>query len=224
MIPRAIVTDIEGTTTSLRFVHDTLFPWSRARLADHVRAHEDELGAVLAAVRDGAGPLDLADCIATLERWHDEDRKIAPLKTLQGLIWADGYARGAFRGHVYPDAVSALRRWHARGIVLAVYSSGSVAAQRLLFGHSEAGDLVPLFSHWFDTATGAKRDVAAYHAVVAALGFSAADVLFLSDVAEELRAAREAGLAVCQLARDGQAAGGDWACVASFDAIGADWP
>jgi enolase-phosphatase E1 len=219
--PRAIVTDIEGTTSSIRFVVDVLFPYSRARLAPFVRAQADELGAVFDAVHREVGDtaLDIEAIIARLEQWHDADRKIAPLKTVQGLIWADGYACGAFAGHVYPDAVAGLRRWHARGIALYVYSSGSVAAQKLLFGHSEAGDLTPLFAGHFDTAIGAKRDAHAYRAIVAALGLPADRILFLSDVAEELAAAREAGLGVTLIARDGLPEASPFPVATGFDPI-----
>ena len=221
MIPRAIVTDIEGTTSSIRFVVDVLFPYSRARLAAFVRAHADDLGAVFDAVRaeTGDGALDTDAIIDRLEQWHDADRKIGPLKTVQGLIWADGYACGAFAGHIYPDAVAGLRRWHARGIALYVYSSGSVAAQKLLFGHSEAGDLTPLFAGHFDTAIGAKREAQAYRAIAAALNLPADQILFLSDTAEELAAAREAGLGVTLLARDGLPEASPFPVVSTFDAI-----
>lgn len=223
MTLRAILTDIEGTTSSISFVVDVLFPYSRARLADHVREHADDLGAVIAAVRAEAGDpaLSLDDVIALLLAWHDADRKIAPLKTLQGRIWAQGYATGGFVGHVYPDAVAALRRWHARGIALYVYSSGSVAAQKLLFGHSVAGDLTALFAGHFDTAIGGKRDPAAYRAIAAALDLPPAEILFLSDVGQELVAAHAAGLGVTLVARDGLPPASPFPVVASFDSIAA---
>jgi len=111
------------------------------------------------------------------------------------MIWRDGYQQGAYTAHVYDDAAAKLRVWHAAGHPLHVYSSGSVAAQRLFFGHSTAGDLSPLFSGWFDTETGAKREAASYRRIAGAIGHAPADILFLSDVVEELDAAREAGLA-----------------------------
>ena len=221
MTIRAIVTDIEGTTTSVRFVTDTLFPWSRARLRDYVLAHEAELTAILDAVRaeQGDAALSTAEVIAVLEAWHDADRKIGPLKTLQGLIWEQGYADGHLRGHVYPDVAPALRRWQAAGLQLHVYSSGSVAAQRLLFGHSEAGDLTGLFSGWFDTAVGPKREVASYRAIAQAIGTEPDTILFLSDVVDELEAARGAGFATYLLARDGSPAAGEHRVAASFDTL-----
>ncbi len=187
---KAILTDIEGTTSSISFVADVLFPYARARLADYIAAHPAEVAPILADVVAIAP----GDPVATLLGWIDEDRKATPLKALQGMIWADGYAAGAFTGHVYPDAVAGLRRWHAAGVALYVFSSGSVAAQRLLFGHSEAGDLTPLFSGYFDTTTGPKREAASYAKIAAAIGEAPADVLFLSDTPEEVAAARAAGM------------------------------
>jgi enolase-phosphatase E1 len=218
--PQAIVTDIEGTTSSLDFVHEVLFPYSRSRLADHVRANAASLREVLGAVDRAAGQtLDLDAQIALLLEWHDADRKIGPLKDVQAAIWAEGFRSRAFTGHIYPDAVAALRRWHGAGIALYVYSSGSVAAQKLLFGHSDAGDLTPLFAGHFDTNVGAKREVASYRAIAGAIGFDPADILFLSDVAAELAAAQAAGLRVILVARDGDPGTEDYPRVASFDAI-----
>ena len=205
---KAILTDIEGTTSSLAFVAEVLFPYARARLSDYVAAHPVETAAILAEV----AATEQGDPIETLRRWIDEDRKATPLKALQGMIWADGYASGAFTGHVYPDAVAGLRRWHAAGVRLYVFSSGSVAAQRLLFGHSDAGDLTPLFSGYFDTTTGPKRSKESYAKIAAAIGEAAGDVLFLSDTPEEVTAARAAGMGARLIDRAG--GGGD---IASFD-------
>lgn len=203
----AVVTDIEGTTSSLSFVKDVLFPYARAHLARFVAAHASQpvVRALLEdANREAGGGLDDAGIVAQLERWIDEDRKITPLKSLQGLIWEAGYRNGDFKGHIYPDAAAQLRAWHARGIKLYVYSSGSVYAQKLLFGHSEAGDLTPLFSGYYDTHIGAKREADAYRAIVADIGVPAGEILFLSDIVEELDAARAAGMQTIQLVREGE--------------------
>jgi enolase-phosphatase E1 len=218
--PKAIVADIEGTTSSIAFVHEVLFPYSRARLAQFVGARSEQVAPILAAVRDevGQADLDTDGCIGLLLQWHDADRKVGPLKELQGLIWAEGYASGALQGHIYDDAAAALRRWHEAGIALYVYSSGSVAAQRLLFGHTAQGDLTGLFSGHFDTAIGGKRDAASYRAIAEAIGLPADQILFLSDVAEELVAARTAGFEVMLVARDG-AGDSPFPTVASFDEI-----
>jgi enolase-phosphatase E1 len=195
-----LLTDIEGTTTPIAFVKDRLFPFARARLRDFVatRGHEPEVAAELAETRrlaPGEDPVDV------LERWIDEDRKATPLKTLQGMIWDEGYAAGALRGELYPDVAPALRSWRASGLTLAVYSSGSVAAQKLIFGHSTDGDLAGLFRAFFDTRVGAKREPDSYDRIAIGLGLAASELLFLSDVEAELDAARSAGLLTCQLVR-----------------------
>lgn len=198
MTIRAVVTDIEGTTSAIAFVKETLFPFAMRELDAFLdaRGAEPEVAALLAEV---PGP----DPRAQLRAWMAEDAKATPLKSLQGLIWEAGFRDGRLKGHLWPDVASCLRAWHAAGLRLAVYSSGSVAAQRLLFGHSEAGDLLPLFSAFFDTRTGAKREAASYAAIAAALGLPPDAILFLSDVPEELDAARASGLATCQLVRQG---------------------
>ena len=204
---RAIVTDIEGTTSSIRFVHDVLFPYARERMAAFVRAHAEQpqVAAELDAVRREAGAaLDLDGVIQQLIAWIDADRKSTPLKALQGMIWEAGFRNRDFTGHVYADAVRHLKDWHARGITLYVFSSGSVQAQRLLFGHSDAGDLTPLFSGFYDTRIGAKREAAAYSAIAADIGRAPADILFLSDIEGELDAARSAGMQTLWLVRDAE--------------------
>jgi len=207
MTVRAVLTDIEGTTTSVSFVFDVLFPYARANIAGFVRDHAGEpaVAEQLAAVHNEAGRvLSLDEAIDQLVAWMDADRKVTPLKALQGMIWAAGYRDGAFTGHVYPDAVARLKEWHAAGIELYVYSSGSVQAQQLLFGHSDAGDLRPLFSGWFDTRVGAKREADAYRRISEQIGRPAGEILFLSDIVEELEAARAAGMATTRLVRDGE--------------------
>jgi len=141
------------------------------------------------------------DKLVTLRGWMASDAKVTPLKALQGLIWEQGYAEGMLRGHLWPDVAANLDAWHRRGLHLAVYSSGSEGAQRLLFRHSEAGDLEPLFDGFFDTRMGAKREAASYTRIATVLDAMPAFILFLSDIAEELDAAAEAGLATCQLVR-----------------------
>ena len=214
----AIVVDIEGTTGSIAFVHEVLFPYARARLAAFIEAHRDEVAPLLDAVRtaEGLGAADDAVLAAVLQRWSDEDRKAAPLKTLQGLIWREGYETGALVGHVYDDAVAMLRHWRARGLKLFVYSSGSVAAQKLLFAHSVAGDLTPLFDGYFDTAVGPKIIAESYERIAAALGFDAGAILFLSDSPGEIVAARAAGMAAVRVVRAGEPGAGE---VGSFEEI-----
>jgi enolase-phosphatase E1 len=207
MTIRAIVTDIEGTTTSISFVFDVLFPYARKHIAEFVLTHLDDpaVQRELDAVSQEVGqPLSTEQAIAQLIDWIDQDRKVTPLKSLQGMIWKQGYADRQFTGHVYPDAVAHLRQWHEDGIKLYVYSSGSVAAQKLLFGHSDAGDLRPLFSGYFDTTLGMKRNSSSYQKISAEIGLQADQVLFLSDSIEELDAASEAGMHTAWLVRNQQ--------------------
>jgi enolase-phosphatase E1 len=203
---QAILTDIEGTTTDIRFVHDVLFPYARKAMKDFVLAHHDQpdVQAQIDAVKEAA-----AEPNASLERvaeilihWIDTDQKITPLKALQGMIWADGYQQKAFTGHVYEDAHQYLSEWKAKGLSLNVFSSGSVEAQKLIFGYSDFGDMAPLFDHYFDTRTGAKRERAAYDAIAKAMNVPPSDILFLSDVEAELDAAKEAGYETILLCRD----------------------
>lgn len=203
---KAVVTDIEGTTSALSFVKDVLFPYARARLAVFVREHRAEpaVRAQLDAARALADhPSGDEALIEALLRWSDEDRKLTPLKALQGMIWEDGYRRADFTGHVYDDAVRRLRAWRERGLRLYVFSSGSVHAQRLLFGHSDHGNLTPLFGGYFDTTIGPKREPGSYRRISTEIGLPPDEVLFLSDIREELDAARAAGMATCWLVRDG---------------------
>jgi enolase-phosphatase E1 len=141
--------------------------------------------------------------VETLLGWMDRDEKITPLKTIQGMIWAEGYAKGEITGDVYPDVPPALKRWAKAGVKLFVYSSGSVSAQKLLFGHAAYGDLTPLFQGFFDTRVGPKRDAKSYELICRGTNISAVEFLFLSDVEAELDAATGAGLRSCQLVRAG---------------------
>lgn len=206
MLPTAILIDIEGTTTSIRFVHDQLFPYARQALPAFVREHagEAEIAALLQQVRIELGMPDasLDAIIGQLLQWIDEDKKVTALKVLQGRIWKSGYEQGDFTGHVYADTPEYLRAWESRGIALYVYSSGSVQAQKLLFAHSDAGDLCPLFTGYFDTAIGHKREEASYRAIAEAIAVPAEEILFLSDAVEELDAAAAAGMQTTQLVRD----------------------
>ncbi|WP_410529181.1 acireductone synthase [Serratia sp. AXJ-M] len=203
---RAIVTDIEGTTSDIRFVHQVLFPYARERLAPFIRQHqaEAEVAAPLAALRHEIDQpqADIEQLIAALYRFMDEDRKSTALKALQGIIWRSGYHNGDFRGHLYPEVAGQLSAWQQQGLKLYVYSSGSVEAQKLLFGNSDAGDLQPLFSGYFDTHVGAKRETASYRNIANEIGIAADELLFLSDIHQELDAARAAGWHTCQLIRD----------------------
>jgi enolase-phosphatase E1 len=206
---RAIVTDIEGTTSSLSFVKNTLFPYARERMRIFVSEHsntpavKEQLDVVRELVKKpSATPDQIAD---QLIEWIDQDKKITPLKTLQGLIWEAGYHKRDYTGHVYEDAVVMLKEWHDLGLVLSIYSSGSVYAQKLLFAHTDYGDLTPLFSFYFDTQIGGKREIVSYERIAMQLELPAENILFLSDIVEELDAAALAGLKTVQLVRPGEA-------------------
>jgi enolase-phosphatase E1 len=202
---KAIVTDIEGTTSSILFVKDVLFPYARANMADYVRsrAGDPQVKPLLDDVCKEAGSeLSLEQIIAQLIQWIDEDKKVTPLKSLQGLIWEAGYRQGDFKGHLYADAAEKLKEWKADGLDLYVYSSGSVYAQKLLFGHTEYGDLTPLFSGYFDTHIGGKREQQSYDNIAKQLDMPANQLLFLSDIKEELDAAKAAGFETIWLTRD----------------------
>ncbi len=202
---RAILTDIEGTTSSISFVRDVLFPYAYRMLPEFVRHHakdpavRTQLESVWKDMHLARGDLDGA--IACLLTWIEEDRKATPLKALQGMVWEKGYRDGDFTAHVYADAFAALTRWHAAGIPLWIYSSGSVLAQKLFFQYSDFGNMLPLFRGHFDTTSGGKREPASYTKIANSIDLPIEDILFLSDIAEELDAARTAGMQVYQLVR-----------------------
>ncbi|HEV7489276.1 MAG TPA: acireductone synthase [Rhodanobacteraceae bacterium] len=225
---QAILTDIEGTTSSITFVKDVLFPYARKRLPAFVETRSDD-AEVQHWLHESAKEAGLVsatqqEMIELLTRWIDADRKSTALKALQGMIWEAGYADGEYRAHVYPEVPQQLGEWQRAGKRLYVYSSGSVNAQKLLFAHTVAGDLTPLFSGYFDTEIGAKRDADSYRRIADAIGVPAADVLFLSDIVEELDAARTAGMQTTLLARAPAhcPATSSHPCVAEFNAIAFD--
>ena len=225
LAPKAIVTDIEGTTSSISFVKDVLFPFARKRLPAFVETHADtpEVQHWLHEAAREAGLIEASrtEIIDLLVNWIDADRKVTSLKALQGMIWKEGYESEDYRAHLYPDVADCLRAWHAQDIALYVYSSGSVAAQKLFFRYSEAGDLTGLFSGYFDTETGPKRAANSYKIIADSIGAPPADILFLSDIVDELDAAAAAGLNTTLLCRAPQTCPlqPTHVCVADFKAI-----
>jgi enolase-phosphatase E1 len=229
---RAFLLDIEGTTTPVSFVYDVLFPFARQRLAAFMLSPRGErhLPAVQAERARETEPRaprfdenDPSPSAAAYLRWlMDRDRKSTALKAVQGEIWEDGFRAGALTGRVYPDVPPALARWTAAGRTVAIFSSGSVLAQKLLFGHSDQGDLTPHLAAYFDTTTGPKRDPESYRAIARALDTAPGDVVFVSDVREELDAAVAAGMETRLCVRPGAPetpAGGPHPLVRTFDEI-----
>jgi enolase-phosphatase E1 len=220
----AILTDIEGTTTSIGFVHEVLFPYSSRELENFIRsrAHEPYVTQIIYQVLNYGpdanlsetnacqGPMPILQepqikkAVEILRHWINLDLKIKPLKDLQGLIWRTGYESGAYQGHVYQDAYEELIKWHSAGIPIYIYSSGSITAQKLLFGYTPFGDLNYLFSGNFDTNIGGKKENESYQKIVNNINLPAQNILFLSDIESELNAAREAGLQTAHLVRDAQ--------------------
>jgi enolase-phosphatase E1 len=200
---RAILLDIEGTTTPIEFVHQVLFPYARARVHDLLEPRD--VAALRAEYQSEPPHLDLPAWNAANERasaetyvyWlMDRDRKSTALKALQGRIWEAGYREGELKGkgEIYPDVRPALGRWHKAGKAIAIFSSGSVQAQRNLFANTTDGDLSSFLSGYFDTTTGPKREAGSYRRIAAELRRAPDEVLFVSDVAAELDAARAAGM------------------------------
>jgi len=229
--PGFVLLDIEGTTTPVDFVYRVLFPYSRTRVLAFLERHgsQPDVAADVAGLRaeherdraTGRNPPPWSDGAAVYARWlMDQDRKLTPLKALQGRIWEEGFTSGELRGQVYPDVPGALGRWTAAGRKVAIFSSGSVLAQKLLFANSDHGDLTPLLSGYFDTTTGAKGDAESYRRIAQALGETPGAGLFVSDVVAELDAARDAGFATALAVRTppGPAANGHRRVV-SFDEL-----
>ncbi|MFI6250890.1 acireductone synthase [Streptomyces sp. NPDC051016] len=224
----AVVLDIEGTTSATGFVVDVLYPYSRSRFGALLseRSGDPDVARAVAQVRELTGDPE-ADATAvekTLNAWLDEDRKATPLKTLQGLIWAEGFARGDLVSHFYDDVVPALRAWHAAGARLYVYSSGSVAAQRAWFSATPRGDLLPLLSGLYDTENaGPKQEAESYRRIAESAGIAPDRLLFLSDRPGELDAARAAGWHAVGIRRPGEPyyeqGVGDHAQAGTFDEI-----
>jgi enolase-phosphatase E1 len=205
MRPLAIVTDIEGTTSSIGFVRDVLFPYAARNLPGFIRANLDNRD-VMRQLRSmsaytGIPVGDTDQLILQLLQWIRDDKKITELKALQGMVWEKGYQQGEYQAHIYPDVPPKLREWFDLGINLYVYSSGSEKAQRLFFRYSDAGDLRLLFAGYFDTTFGPKQDKASYRNIADAIALKPQEIMFLSDIEEELDAAHETGFRTTWLVR-----------------------
>jgi enolase-phosphatase E1 len=205
--------DIEGTTTDIKFVHQVLFPYSQQRLESYVLNHQTDSAVekALEEVRktvwlEEQRKLGLHEVIAQLKAWIKADRKHGALKELQGLVWDEGYALGDFKGHLYPDVKPFFEKIKASGLQIGIYSSGSVHAQQLIFRNSEYGDLTSMITYYFDTKVGGKREKQSYLTIAEETEMKAPEIMFYSDIKEELQAAASAGFQVTQLLRPGTAA------------------
>ncbi|MBI1836138.1 MAG: acireductone synthase [Flavobacteriia bacterium] len=202
-----VLTDIEGTTTSVSFVYEVLFPYFQTNIyqlkdltsLDEVKDAFQQT--IEIAKTEGIILSNDDEIIAQLLKWCLEDKKITPLKTLQGILWNEGYQSGEIKGHVYDEVADQLLIWKQNNIQMGVFSSGSIAAQKLIFGYSVAGDLTPYFSAYFDTTTGGKREKETYSKIASKLDLEPNQILFLSDIIEELEAANEIGYQTVQLVR-----------------------
>lgn len=210
---RGILLDIEGTTTPIAFVHDVLFSYARDHVREFLPANADteDVRADVALLRDEHAddvkqnrnpPALVADYVEWL---IEHDRKSTGLKSLQGKIWRQGYQDGSLKAQVFPDVAPAFERWRQRGLSINIFSSGSVLAQKLLFAHTEAGDLTTFIDDYFDTNVGKKGDAESYRRIAEKMKFPAGEILFVSDVIEELNAAHEAGMKTVLSIREGNA-------------------
>ena len=214
----AILLDIEGTTTPIDFVHQTLFPFARRRMAAFVEENFSSLTGEIESLKieheedyaeefymkefDENAPASIADYLNFL---IDEDRKSTALKSAQGKIWQAGYESGELKSIVFTDVPRAFERWRGQEKTIAIYSSGSVLAQELIFRYSNCGDLTTFIADYFDTNVGGKKETASYRKIAATLNFTAAEITFVSDVAAELDAAEAAGLQTILAMREGNA-------------------
>ncbi|MFO7630801.1 MAG: acireductone synthase [Prochlorococcaceae cyanobacterium] len=244
-----VLLDIEGTTCPVSFVAETLFPYASRQLCSFLEGHQHDpnVQALVDEVRQAwlrdpdpgahgligqqhapeasAGSLNVTSSVGSvvpyLQWLIEHDRKLSPLKELQGMIWGEGYRKGELVGPLFADVPAALLSWSEQNLVLAVYSSGSVKAQQLIYGYSQAGDLRALFQHWFDTRTGAKQDPSSYQTIAKEMGVKAGSVLFISDSRAELEAASAAGMAAVFSDREGNPARapGPFAPLSNFSAL-----
>ena len=214
---KAVLCDIEGTTTSLSFVHEVLFPLSRKEMDAFIRNNwrDPEIQPILAQLNEPSPE----EVVRLLKSWIDEDKKDGRLKQIQGKIWKSAFETGKIRSHVYPDVPENWNKWKRNRIRIYIFSSGSVEAQKLLFRHSEAGDLTRWIDGYFDTTMGPKKEAEAYRKIAAVTQLPPEQILFLSDVEAELDAARTAGMQTIQLVRENTKPGNQHPAVRTFSEI-----
>ena len=205
---KAILIDIEGTVSPISFVKEVLFPYSKEKMEKFIKENIDnpEIKKILDQVRKIEGKdLTLDEVIQTLKRWIDEDKKIAPLKDIQGFIWKEGFEKGRLKAPLYEDAYEKIKEWKQKGYKLYIYSSGSVQAQKLFFSHTQYGDLTGYFDGYFDTKTGNKKEKQSYLKIAKKIGLKPEQILFLSDNPDEITAAAKAGIKVFRIVRPNDA-------------------
>lgn len=205
---KTIITDIEGTTTPISFVKDVLFPYSYEKIESFIKENlnNPEVLRILNDVKKLENKdLTIEEIIWILKKWIEEDKKITPLKEIQGLIWEEGYKTRQLEGFIYPDAYENLKSWFDNGLKIYVYSSGSVKAQKLLFSNTNYGDINYLFSGYFDTNIGNKKDSESYLKITKEINILPENILFLSDNPDEIIAAAKSGIKVIRLVRPNDA-------------------
>jgi len=201
---KAVLIDIEGTVAPISFVKDVLFPYSKERMEQFIRENKDkpEIKEILKQVQEIEGRnMSDEEVVQVLKKWIDEDRKITPLKDIQGYIWKEGFETGKIKAPVYEDAYRKMKEWKEKGLKLYIYSSGSVQAQKLFFSHTEKGNILDFFDGHFDTKIGGKKDRESYKKIAESIGLPPEEVLFLSDNPDEIKAAASAGMKVYRLVR-----------------------
>lgn len=200
---KALIFDIEGTTTDIHFVHNILFPYAKDKISDFVKEHAPKIEHLLSSIKTNYNVSSENEVIELLKTWINEDKKIKELKEIQGFIWENGYQKGEYKAHLYQDVLPSLEKWKEKGLKLYIYSSGSVHAQKLLFAHTEFGDITSLFSGHFDTTVGGKKQSTSYSNILNKIGYKAQDVAFFTDSPDEVLAAKDAGMRVFHVNRDG---------------------
>jgi enolase-phosphatase E1 len=235
---RVILLDIEGTTTPVEFVYQTLFPYASRKLEPFLREHaqDPEIQSLIQDLRaqhgvderNGLQPpvwmndpdaARLRSCVAYGQWLIVRDSKCRPLKTLQGRIWHEGFTGGELRGVIFPDVPVAFERWRRQKKIICIYSSGSVLAQQNLFRTPTSGDLTPYISFFFDTRAGAKTEGESYKKIAASFSYAPHQFLFISDAVKEIEAAQSVGMQATLCDRGGSASSLPADVIRGFDAV-----
>lgn len=219
---KGVILDIEGTIAPLSFVKEVMFPYSKERLEKFLRENweKPEIRRIIEETESILGKkLSLEEAIETFKKWIDEDKKITPLKELQGYIWEEGFKKGELVAPLYRDAYEKIKKWKEKGIPVYIYSSGSVKAQKLFFSHTNYGNILDMFSGFFDTRIGSKKESQSYRRILKNINLKPEEVVFISDNPEELKAAKEAGIKVFQAVREGVEPSSEFEQIRSFEEL-----